>query len=478
MLWVFLFFLFIYFLNVLSAISIIFRERKESTAVWAWLMVLFFLPLVGLLIYLLIGRELKKCHWNERTLPYAASLLETQQKAAYMENLSQQSFFPKRFLPIVELHLHYSNAPLIPVDNMEIFTDGIRKMSSLLNDIEAAETSIHLQYYGIDKDESSRKLIQLLAEKAQSGVDVWVLYDALGSKSVDEDFFAPLHEAGGKTAAFFPLRYSVFHASVNHRNHRKIAVIDRSTAYVGGFNIGKKFLTGTENLGYWRDSHLRLTGDAVLLLEDHFKSDWSKSAPAYPNYLEEVLMSHNFSGDTAMQVVPSGPDTENNQIKNGFLKFVQQTESYLYIQTPYFVPDKSFLESLRVAIMSGVDVRIMVPSKADELFVNSATSFFTGELLKAGASIYIYDKGFLHAKTVVADDFISSLGTTNIDIRSFRLNYEINAFMYGEKTAKKMKEIFLEDADQCRVLTLKEYEKRSWFVRVKEELSRLLSPLL
>ncbi|AXF55553.1 cardiolipin synthase [Salicibibacter kimchii] len=467
-------------LNIFLGFIILFQERKSAQATWAWLMVLFFLPVIGLILYFIFGRELKNNPWNENALFKTDALLHHQR-----EVFSEQ--MPTRHAPkfeglesLIYMHLTYSYAPVTYAHSIDVLTDGKEKFGALFADIRSARAYIHLQYFSIDPDDFGKTFIRLLTEKVEQGVEVMLLVDGLGSFKLTNRSLNDYLNAGGKVRRFFPPRSIFTYGSLNHRNHRKLGVIDGDIAYMGGFNIGDKYTTENDKLGYWRDSHLRLTGSAVHHLHDQFISDWNKGRKfAARDFLDaQVPVSSSLKSGIPMQIVASGPGLEQNQVKNGFVRMIQKAKHYIYIQTPYFIPDLGLFDSLRVAILSGVDVRIMIPNKPDHPFIYWATYFYIGELIKVGATVYIYNHGFLHSKTMVVDDQISTLGTTNMDERSVSLNFEVNTFMYDEAIASRMKETFWHDLNHCHELTLEAYEQRSTWIRIKENFSKLLSPLL
>ncbi|GAK02694.1 cardiolipin synthetase [Geomicrobium sp. JCM 19037] len=478
--WPAIVFLSILLLNIIFGLIIIFREQKSAQATWAWLMVLFFIPVIGLILYFIFGRELRNSSWNENALFKTNSLLLHQREAFQEDTLYRKSPSMDGLESLIYMHLTHSHAPLTYAQSVDLLTDGDQKFASLFQDIKDATNYIHLQYFSINTDELGDTLISLLTDKAKQGVQVMLLYDGLGSYKITKRYLRDYLEAGGRARAFFPPRSMFTYGSLNHRNHRKLGIIDGKVGYLGGFNIGDKYNTEDSALGYWRDSHLRMTGSAVHHLHDQFISDWNKGkkyrSKAFEDYA--VPVSSSLKGGVPMQIVASGPGFETDQVKNGFIQMIQNAKKYIYIQTPYFIPDIGLLDNLRVAILSGIDVRIMIPNKPDHPFIYWATYFHIGELLRLGATIYIYDRGFLHAKTMVVDDRISTIGTTNMDVRSVSLNFEVNTFMYDEDMAIKMKSTFQDDIIDCHELTLEEYEQRSNWVRIKENIARLLSPLL
>lgn len=468
-------------LNILFAIAIIFLERRDVRSTWAWLIVLLFIPVVGFIVYLVFGRNLN----GQKIFTWDEQLHKRFQKAIALqkEKFTQSEFWFQD--PILEenkqlilMHLNNDQAILTQDNHVKIFTDGKEKFDALLKDLAEAQHHIHLIYYIIRQDEIGKKIMALLIQKAQEGVRVRVIYDALGSRRLSKKWIQKIRLAGGEVEAFFPARLPLFNLRLNFRNHRKLVVIDGKIGYIGGFNIGNEYLGLSTRFGYWRDTHLRITGTAVHQIQNRFILDWSQASQQDLSFQDGYYPTPEQQGDLGIQIVSSGPDSEWEQIKNGYIKMILTAKKYVYIQTPYFIPDDSLLDALRMAALSGIDVRIMIPNKPDHPFVYWATYSYIGELLKAGGKVYIYQNGFLHAKTIVVDDQIASVGTANIDMRSFRLNFEVNAFLYHARTVRQLASIIHKDTLQSTVLTYEGYLERSFSVRFKESISRLLSPIL
>lgn len=347
-----------------------------------------------------------------------------------------------------------------------------------MDDIRDAKDHVHLVYYIMRNDRLGNELLSLLVEKAKQGVDVRVLYDAMGSRRLPRQFFRPLIAAGGRVSAFFPAVLPHLNLQVNYRNHRKLAIIDGAVGYIGGFNIGDEYLGLNKKFGYWRDTHLKIYGKAVFAMQTRFILDWNQASSNKISYEDRLFPEIGSIGDTDVQIVSSGPDSEWEQIKYGYIKLINSAKDYIFIQTPYFIPDSSVLDALKIAVLSGVDVRLMIPNKPDHAFVYWATYSYVGELLKTGAKVFIYENGFIHAKTMIADGKIASVGTANIDVRSFRLNFEVNAFLYDQELVQELVNIFDKDASLSRELTYGQYLRRPKIIRFKESISRLLSPIL
>jgi len=363
-------------------------------------------------------------------------------------------------------------------NKVDVFTDGNEKFRALMADIDNAEDHVHLVYYIMRNDRLGNELLSLLVAKAKQGVEVRVLYDAMGSRRLPRKFFRPLIDAGGKVSAFFPAIIPHLNLQVNYRNHRKLAIIDGAVGYIGGFNIGDEYLGLNKKFGYWRDTHLRILGKAVFAMQTRFILDWNQASSNKINYEDRLFPEIESVGDTDVQIVSSGPDSEWEQIKYGYIKLINSAKDYIYIQTPYFIPDASVLDALRIAVLSGVDVRLMIPNKPDHAFVYWATYSYVGNLLKTGARVFVYENGFIHAKTMIADGKMASVGTANIDVRSFRLNFEVNAFLYDQALVQELVDIFEKDTQLSWELTYGEYINRPVYIRSKESISRLLSPIL
>ncbi|MFB4164269.1 cardiolipin synthase [Alteribacillus sp. JSM 102045] len=469
-------------LNIFFAIIVIFRERRDVASSWAWLLVLFFIPLLGFVLYLLLGQNLSRNHlfqWEDRKKIGSEKMLGTQlaQLRSRQFQFHNQAIRDSRDL--IYMHLINNGTVLTEDNSAELFTDGKEKFDRLFKDIEGAKDHIHVQYYIIKKDQLGKRLIEVLTKKAKEGVRVRVIYDDLGSRRLTKRFFKKLRESGGKVEAFFPSKFRLINLRLNYRNHRKLVIIDGKIGYVGGFNVGNEYLGEDPKFGYWRDTHLRIQGTAVHALQTRFILDWNQASHYHKNtYIPNHFPEDISQGSVGIQIVTSGPDSEWEYIKNGYIKMISLAKKSVLIQTPYFVPDTSLLDALRIACFSGVEVKIMIPNKPDHIFVYWATLSYIGELLKAGATVYIYDNGFIHAKIIIVDEKISSVGTANIDVRSFKLDFEVNAFLYDEEFAQRLTKTFKEDVKVSRELTLDQYQQFPLWVRFKESISRLLSPLL
>ncbi|QYR23227.1 cardiolipin synthase [Paenibacillus sp. sptzw28] len=470
-------------LNIVLAITVIFLERRNVGVTWAWLMVLLFLPVVGFVLYLIFGQNLSKQKLykiKRRNREMIAALIENQRRDFRQNHISFNDAAIADYRDMIYMNLTSGFALYSQDNTVDIFTNGNDKFDSLFKDIEQATDSIHLMYYIVENDNLGKKLVETLARKAGEGVQVRFLYDDIGSHKLPKRFCDSIKEAGGYVAAFFPSRIPYLNYRVNYRNHRKLAIIDGKIGYIGGFNVGDEYLGLNRRFGYWRDSHLRITGSAVQQMQAQFLLDWNLASSNQIDGANErsFFPTIEGTGNVGIQIVSSGPNHELEQIKNAFIKMVNSAKESICIQTPYFIPDESLLGALKMAVLSGVEVRMMIPSKPDHKMVYLASFSYLGDLMEEGMKCYLYEKGFLHAKTIVVDGKVASVGTANVDIRSFKLNFEVNAVLYDTATAARLKRIFEEDMQHCTELTYEAYKARSMLQRFKESCTRLLSPIL
>ncbi|MBB3109533.1 cardiolipin synthase [Paenibacillus phyllosphaerae] len=472
---------FVLIINFLLAAAVIFLERRNVGVTWAWLMVLVLIPVVGFILYLIFGQNLSKVKLyklSRETTMVIKAIVEGQRRAYLQHDIH---FHDEAMIPYSDLiYMNLSSGfALYTQDNdVEIYTDGNDKFDALIASIQEAKQHVHLMYYIVRDDVIGRRLMAALVEKAKEGVEVRFLYDHIGSTRLRSSYFSELLLAGGMVASFFPSKIPFLNFRVNYRNHRKLAIIDGNVGFIGGFNIGDEYLGLSERFGYWRDTHLRLKGSSVLQMQAHFLMDWNLASNVEvsenPMYFPVVPTA----GTVGVQIVSSGPSNTAEQIKNAYIKMIHAAKEFIYIQTPYFIPDESVLTALRLAALSGVNVVLMIPAVPDHKMVYWASYSYLGDLLAAGGRCMLYERGFLHAKTIVVDGKIASVGTANVDIRSFKLNFEVNAIIYDSTTTERLKQIFETDMFTSRELTMEIYEQRSRLQRFKESFTRLLSPIL
>ena len=469
-------------INVLLSIVVVFFQRRNPKSVWAWLLILYFIPVLGFVFYLLIGADMhkRKMFRTKEIEDRLANAIRRQELMIRSQELKQKHPGVTDYSDLVMYHLHTTSAMLADDNNVEFFVNGEDKFAALKEDMRNAKKSIHIQYYIIKNDELFRSIVEILKDKVKEGVKVRILYDSMGCWKTRKKIWKQLEKEGIQCTEFFPALVGRLHLRINYRNHRKIVVIDDCIGYVGGFNIGKEYIDKDPKFGHWRDTHMRITGSSVTALEARFILDWNfadrKRLLSYEDYMDNLKMKH--TGRSPIQIITSGPDSHDEYIRNTYVRMIHKARKSIYIQTPYFIPDESMMTALQIAIHSGVEVNIMIPCKPDHPFVYWATYSYVGELVLEGANCYTYENGFLHAKGIIVDDMVFCYGTANMDIRSFELDFEVNAIVYDEEKAKQMVEFFRQDIEQSRLLTKNKYQSRGLFIRFKEQVSRLLSPLL
>ena len=475
-------FSYLFVINMIFSLLIVFFQRKKPTTVWAWLLLLYFLPMIGFVLYLILAQNFRKDRMFkmkeiEGELKYAA---RRQEESIYRRELKLKNAEIEKFRSLILYNLNEGEAVLTDNNDVRIYTDGKEKFRNLICEMEQAKQYIHLQYYIIRDDELWTEIKTVLEKKAKQGVKVRILFDSMGCRNMPKSEWRRLRESGIEAAEFFSAFLGKFQLRPNYRNHRKIVVIDGRLGFIGGFNIGIEYIGRSEKFGYWRDTHLCIEGAAVTSLAVRFVLDWNYAAKENL-FLDDSLFTapkYLRFGKDPVQIITSGPDSRYPKIRDNYLRMIHMAEKNIYIQTPYFIPDDDIRDALIIAARAGIDVRIMIPCKPDHMFVYWATYAYMGEMLEAGARCYTYENGFLHSKCVCVDGLVSCVGTANMDIRSFSLNFEVNAVIYSAKTAKKLEEAYEKDILKCRQITRNMYRQRSMFIRVREQFCRLFSPLL
>lgn len=468
-------------INILLAITIVFFERRDPKTIWTWLLVLYFIPVLGFLLYLLIGQDMRKSKMfkNKELEDVVQSAVLKQEQKVKNKRIFNDDGKLSRYHDLVMYNLAAAKSVYTDDNDVEIYTDGKEYFAHLYEAVSTAKEFIHIQSYIIKNDELWQALEKLLYKKVKEGVQVRILYDSMGCRKMGKRDWERIQRKGIQVGEFFPAFFKRLHLRINYRNHRKIIVIDGTSAYVGGFNIGREYLGLDKKFGYWRDTHLRISGSAAVSLHVRFILDWNYATKQ--NLFENENLVHEFvpgQGKEGVQIITSGPDTQNQEIRDNYQKLIGKARDHVYIQTPYLVPDEIIVNEIKMAAYSGIDVKIMIPCKPDHPLVYWATYSYVGELIDAGVKCYTYDNGFLHAKGVMSDGLVCSYGTANMDVRSFALNFEVNATIYSQKTTSKLEKIFEEDLAYCTEITPEVYAKRSLAIRIKEQFSRMFSFIL
>ena len=476
---------FFFVINIALAFIIVFldRDRRDATSTWAWLFLLFVVPILGFIIYIFFGRAVRKKReqgFHHNQIDDVKERMKTQLSDATNKINHSDNRLVKKHADIVNTLLTKEPTFLSYDNNVDIYTDGHALFDQMKEDLRNAKSYIHLEYYVLKLDKLGSEIVDILQQKAEEGLEVKILYDAVGSKTVHKSKFKNFQEAGGQVEAFFQAKIPLINFRLNNRNHRKILVIDGMTGYVGGFNIGDEYLGLDENFGYWRDTHLRVKGDGVDALQLSFIHDWNSQSHREQLEFNDKYFPDNAKqgGDVPMQIALGAPSDNWHQIEFGYMKMIMNAKESIYMHSPYFIPDKGYINALRIAAKAGVDVRLIIPNKPDHIFVYWATITSVAQLIRDGVKVYTYENGFIHSKMMIIDDEVASVGSSNMDIRSFELNFEINAFMYDANIVKELKAAFIEDMKVSKELTEERYEQRSNWIKFKQSIAKLASPIL
>lgn len=469
LLWIAL--LIFYLWVVCETIVVVVFDNRNPVKTMAWVVVLLLLPFVGLIIYFFFG---KNTHRERLISAKTISALQRKEMRAFVAQSSLD--LPDKYSSLINLMLNVNKSLPFDGNGVKVYTNGYSMLQTLLHEIANAKNHIHLEYYIFEDDAVGRLIRDALIDKVQQGVEVRLIYDDVGSWKVKSAFYDSMRLNGIEVRAFMRVRFPLFTSRVNYRNHRKIAVIDGKIGIIGGMNIAERYLNGGK-FETWRDTNIVIRGRGVHGLQTVFLRDWYFvdqsliSAGKYFPTLEN-------SGSVLLQTVISEPIGRWKDIMQGFMLAISQARKYVYIQTPYFLPSEAFLLVIQTAALSGVDIRLMIPEHADTMLPYWGTLSYLEDVMEAGVKVYFYKRGFLHAKMLVCDDSFCTIGSTNMDFRSFENNFEANVFIYDIKTAQELKEIFLADQKNSSLVTLKNWKKRSVRQRHRESIVRLISPLL
>lgn len=481
---------FLWLINIAFAIWTVFRSCRNIASTWAWLLVLSVLPYVGFILYLFLGRKLT--HDEIFAIKSEQEELRVKFLKKQHEELRKHDLLPKkdrkpRTRHLVELNLSNDNAILTYNNKVKVFTDGSTLFDDIIRKIDQAEERIDVEFYTFFNDQIGNRVLRALEAAQKRGIQVRVIYDASGSRGIKPSFYDHLRELGGYAQPFISTssKYWFRTPRVNYHLHRKLIIIDNKLGYIGGFNIGDQYVDRSEKFGHWRDTHLRVSGQAASMMEIRFAMDWNTSCrksrlPKFDlDWLKDFEVKRQNNNDyVPMQIVSSGPDSDNAAIRRSYQEIIATAKKYVYIQTPYLIPEDPILEALIIAAKSGVDVRVMVPCMADHVFVYRATEYYAKYLTANGVKVYKYDNGFIHAKTMASGSNISSVGSANQDFRSYSLNFEVNSFNYSPELAEKLKTIFENDLKKSTLMTNEYFAKQSRWRKFKQYFSRLLSPIL
>ncbi|WP_040473345.1 cardiolipin synthase [Lactobacillus gigeriorum] len=472
--------------NSILAFYIVFHRRRSVATTWAWLIILLVLPVIGITLYSFFGRGISQENLFAINKQRHIGLGNVQRSitSAPPKKISDSDTSNKAKIAI-KFFNKKNEAPLTKNNRVKLYTDGQEMFTDMIRDLEQAKETINVEFYTFYNDEIGNKILELLIAKAKEGVNVHVLYDAWGSMGATRSWFKQLTDAGGHVLQFVTSRNMITRYRINYHLHRKIVVVDGKTSWTGGFNIGDQYLGKKKKFGYWRDSHVRIVGSASLLLQERFVMDWNASITkdsqiiTYSDLFFPDLDESNISnGDIATQIISDGPDNDERYMRNGVIRLMMLARKRLWIQTPYLIPDDAVFAALQIIAHSGVDVRIMIPCKPDHPFIYRATQWYANELARSGIKIYIYNNGFIHAKTIVVDDLYATVGSMNQDYRSYDLNFEDLAIFYDRDFNLQLAASFEQDMEQSTLLTKEMIAQQSRWLRTLQSFSRMLSPIL
>ena len=450
---------------------IIFENRNPVKTI-AWCMVLTFMPVLGLLLYIVFGMDNRQRRQiKDEDLRRLKAITETRQS----DNIASET--PAQYEKLACMLRNMNQAYPLEGNNVEIMTDFRTMSDRLVADIESARHHINMLFFKFEDDAAGRRIADALIRKAEEGVQVRLIYDEAGNLMVPRKFYRKLRRHGIQVRGFIRIFLPILSRDYNSRNHRKVVVIDGKTGYMGGMNIAQRYADGLK-WGIWRDTHIRITGPAVLELQTSFLTDWKFTKGDDPD-LDSMYPYNSPCGNTLMQIVTGGSMDKWNVMMQAYMTAIASARSHAYLQSPYFIPPEPIMKALQNAALGGVDVRVMIPYRGDKgILPPWASRSYIKEALNAGIKIYLYRKGYMHAKTMTIDDSFVTIGSTNIDFRGFEQDFEINAFMYDEVLARKQHEIFLEDQKDAELIDPMVWDKRPLVDKAKESVARIFSQVL
>ena len=472
-----------------GVILVIISDKRDAGRKAAWIFIIAVLPILGIILYLLFGTN-PRHHWifNRKHRNFTEEFVKGAEKPLIdrLFGHDDEKLLKEEYMPLTRFLDRQGIPTLSRGNDVEIITSGARKYELIMRDLENAKESIHIEYFHFGNDKGGRAVRDLLMKKAREGVKVRFINENIANFPIMSRYYDKMREAGVEVLKFTNPRWAILTVvtNLNYRDHRKILVIDGKIGYTGGMNINDNYFK------LWRDTHMRLTGPAVTSLQYMFLDVWMTAGgrldkplmdffPSLdPHAEKEPETGRPILRDKLLQIVPDEPDSTWPMLQMALEWAVTHAKKYIWMQTPYFVPAEPILNAMKVTAMSGVDVRLMLPRKADEFFMRPVNESYYNECLEAGVKIYLRGGEFIHSKTFVSDDYLSSIGTANIDCRSYDLDYEVNTFIYDEEAAIACKAIFEEDMKLCEEISFEQWQKRPWYKRLMEYIMRLFAPLL
>jgi len=458
----------IYIALIAGAVIVVISENRNPIKTIAWLLVLILIPLAGLIIYYFFGQDTRRMR------------LYSEQKYQKIKDLSFKNLALNRNIKILPEYANLVNllknsnlSPVLQGSKVEIITEGFRMFEVLLDDLQKAKHHIHIEFFIFKNDQTGKTVKEMLMKKASEGVEVRFIYDKVANWLVPKKFYNEMKKSGVKITSLMDAKFVKLGERLNYRNHRKVVVIDGITSYIGGMNISNNYFINP----HWRDTHLRIQGQGTLGLQACFLIDWYSSGEPFLDDKTYFPETKKYT-QNLMQIATGGPYNVHYNLLDATINIIIGAKKYIYMQTPYFLPNESLLQALQIAALSGIDVRLMVSKKSDSSYVDPASRSYYADLLEVGMKIYELQDKFIHAKTLVTDDMLSVIGSANLDFRSFETNFEINCYMYDSDIARHNKEIFMQDMEQCKEIHYEEWIKRPKWKKFFESVMRLFAPLM
>jgi cardiolipin synthase A/B len=470
----------LYLLTIIFVCLMIVFENRSPVKTLSWVMVVLLVPIIGIIFYIFFGQNYRK-----QKIFSKKSVLDLEQLSNYAaiqvntlpERMALESEKVREKEHLIKLMLNNNKSALTEFNKIDLLIDGTSTFPAMLEAIEEARSFINMEFYRFESDILGMKFWEALIRKAENGVKVRIIYDDVGSWSLSNKIIRQMRKSGVEIYPFMPVQFPWLTSKINFRNHRKILVADGIKGFVGGLNIADKYLHGLKDIGKWRDTHLLVKGETVAALNSVFMVDWY--------FVSDILLTdepRHFEVESVpdrcwIQVASSGPDSDWANIMQVYFSAIATAKESIYISTPYFSPDESVLNAMKTASLSGVDVQVILPGKSDSIVAYWNTRSYIEELLEAGIKIFLYNEGFNHSKYILVDNVFASVGSANVDMRSFDLNFEIAALIYDESFAKKLFEVFKSDILRSKRVIPEEWARRKRISKYKESLSRILGPL-
>ncbi len=471
-----------YYLTIIITIFLIILDNRHPGKTFSWILVIILIPVIGLLFYIFFGRNLRKhklldqkkqIGFHSINPDYYDRLFDNK----YLDAITEETILEKH--NVIKYLINHSRAALTRHNHIRILQNGEVAFFDILKALRKAKHHIHLEYYIIEEDKIGNQIKKILIQKARQGIEVRLIYDDVGSWKLSRSFKKELADAGIEIYPFMPVRFPLPTSNINYRNHRKIIVIDGKIGFAGGLNIADRYVNEKKRKDkmYWRDTHIRIEGEAVKSLQLVFLNDWIY-ASGKPIHLESSYFPDYLPHKkTWMQIISSGPDSESEFIMEAFFIAISRAKKKISICTPYFIPNESLLTALKTASLGGTEVNLLLPYRSDNRLVQYSSMSYFEELLKAGIKVFLYKKGFIHSKILLVDGVIASVGSANFDFRSFEQNLEVTAIIYDEEICRELEDSFNEDVQNSEAVRLEEWQNRKFINKIRESVLRMFAPL-